>query len=103
LTRGADFQALFQQGKRIDRPSLIVLWREADAARRVGFAVSRQMRGAVKRNRVRRRLREAYRRAREVAPARVAVVIIGRPAALTANFNELIAELRDALAVIPGR
>ncbi len=80
---------------------MIVLWREADAVRRVGFAVSRQLRGAVKRNRVRRRLREAYRRAREAAPARVALVIIGRPGVLGVAFNDLVAELRDALGIIP--
>jgi hypothetical protein len=28
LTTSADFQALFQRGRRIDRPALIVLWRE---------------------------------------------------------------------------
>jgi ribonuclease P protein component len=100
LTRSAEFQALFQKGKRVDRPSLIVLWRDADASRRVGFAVSRQLGTAVKRNRVRRRLREAYRRSREAAPADIGLVIIGRPGALTVDFNDLVAEMRDALAGI---
>lgn len=101
MSGGADFQAIFQQGKRVDRPSLIVLWREA-ATRRVGFAVSRQIRGAVKRNRAKRRLREAYRSARDAAPARVTLVIIGRPAALSVAFGSLVTELRDALGAIPG-
>jgi ribonuclease P protein component len=65
--------------------------------------VSRQLRKAVKRNRVRRRLREAYRRARETAPAGIALVIIGRPGAIAVEFNELVAELRDALGIITGR
>jgi ribonuclease P protein component len=103
LTRSADFQALFQGGQRVDRPSLIVLWRECDAPRRVGFAVSRQVRNAVKRNRARRRLREAWRRSREAAPSRIALVIIGRPAALTVDFNDLVAELHGALGGIPRR
>ena len=102
LTSGADFQALFQQGKRIDRSSLIVLWRDVDAPRRVGFAVSRQLRGAVQRNRARRRLREAYRVARAAAPARTALVVIGRPAAVKVDFTVLVAELREALGAIPG-
>src|SRR5438309_803898 len=70
LTTGSDFQALFQRGKRVDRPSMTILWCESVDARRVGFAVSRQVRRAVAKNRVRRRLREAYRATRAAAPAR---------------------------------
>src|SRR5256886_5947953 len=36
LTSSADFQALFQRGKRIDRPSIIVLWQATDEPRRAG-------------------------------------------------------------------
>jgi ribonuclease P protein component len=102
LTTSAEFQALFQRGKRIDRPALIVLWREADEPTRVGFAVSRQLRSAVQRNRARRRLREAFRATRTAAPARAALVIIGRPASLTAPFEALRGQMRQALAAIPG-
>lgn len=79
-----------------------MLWREADEPTRVGFAVSRQLRSAVQRNRARRRLRAAFRATRAVAPARAALVIIGRPAALTAPFEALLGQLRQALASIPG-
>jgi ribonuclease P protein component len=103
LGRGAEFQAVFQQGKRIDRPSLVVLWRASDSPSRVGFAVSRQVRGAVKRNRVRRRLREAYRIARAAAPGEVAMVVVGRTSAMRVGFMDLVGEVRDALAAIPGR
>jgi ribonuclease P protein component len=102
LTTRADFQALFQRGKRIDRPALIVLWREADEPTRVGFAVSRQLRNAVQRNRARRRLREAFRSARTAAPTRAALVIIGRPASLTVSFESLLGQMRHALAAVPG-
>lgn len=102
MTSGAEFQALFQQGKRIDRATLIVLWREVESPRRVGFAVSRQVRGAVQRNRARRRLREAYRATRAAAPMRAALVVIGRPAVLNVDFPVLVADLREALQAIPG-
>jgi ribonuclease P protein component len=104
LTSGADFQALFRSGKRIDRPLMVVLWRpdESGGVRRAGFTVSRQVRGAVARNRVKRRLREAYRETRGEAPAAVAVVVIGRPAASSAPMTTLIGEMRKALATIPG-
>ena len=102
LTTSAEFQALFQRGKRIDRPSLIVLWRESTESTRVGFAVSRQLRLAVQRNRARRRLREAYRAARDAAPAHAALVVIGRPAVLREPFATLLGQMRQALAAIPG-
>jgi ribonuclease P protein component len=79
-----------------------VLWREATEPTRVGFAVSRQLRHAVERNRVRRRLREAYRATRAAAPARAALVVIGRPAALQAPFEVLVEQMRSALGAIPG-
>ena len=102
LTTSADFQALFQRGKRIDRPALIVLWRETAEPTRAGFAVSRQLKSAVQRNRARRRLREAYRASRDAAPPRAALVIVGRPAVLREPFTGLTAQLRGALAAIPG-
>jgi ribonuclease P protein component len=102
LTSSAEFQALFQRGKRIERPALIVLWRDADGPTRAGFAVSRQLRNAVERNRARRRLREAYRASRAAAPVGVQLVIVGRPAALTAPFAGLAGQLRTALSSIAG-
>jgi len=64
--------------------------------------VSRQVRGAVGRNRVKRRLREAYRATRGEAPAGVTLVIIGRPPAMIAPMKTLIGEMRQALGTIPG-
>lgn len=80
----------------------MVLWRETSEPTRAGFAVSRQLRNAVQRNRARRRLREAYRIARAAGPARAALVIVGRPGALREPFEALTAQLRGALAAIPG-
>lgn len=79
-----------------------MLWRETDEPTRVGFAVSRQLRNAVQRNRARRRLREAFRSTRAAAPARAALVVIGRPASLTAPFEALQGQMRQALGAIPG-
>lgn len=103
LTGKGDFQAVFEHGTRIERPSVVVLWKESGRARRVGFAVSRQMRGAVQRNRVRRRLREAYRAARGPEPARADVVVVARRPALTGLFEMLVRDLRRALGAIAER
>jgi ribonuclease P protein component len=100
LTTSAEFQALFQRGKRIDRPSCLVLWTEGAHARRVGFAVSRQINRAVDRNRIRRRLREAYRAARGAAPATAAMVVVGKKRVLEMKFGALVAELESAFATM---
>ena len=81
---------------------MIVLWHATAEPRRAGFAVSRQIRGAVQRNRARRRLREAYRAMRNAAPIYTALVIIVRPAALRKPFAVLAGELHEALTAIPG-
>jgi ribonuclease P protein component len=102
LTSRAEFQALFQHGKRIDRPSLIVLWRVSGGRRRAGFAVSRTVRGAVRRNRVKRRLREAYRLSQDAAPPAVDLVVVGRPVVLRADFGALLRDMRTALGEVSG-
>jgi ribonuclease P protein component len=93
LRRAAEFEAVFQHGSRHERATFVALWQHA-AERRVGFAVSRQVRGAVARNRVRRRIREAYRQVRAEMPADVALVIVARPGAATRSFRDLVGDLR---------
>ena len=93
LRRAAEFQAVFQHGSRHERPSFVALWRRGEG-RRVGFAVSRQVRGAVARNRARRRIREAYRQIRGQMAGDVAVVIVARPSAVSRPFPELVEDMR---------
>jgi len=100
LTTSADFRALFQRGKHIDRPSTIILWRESVEPRRVGFAVSRQVRRAVDRNRVRRRLREAYRATREPRPRAGRSSSSGSRRRSARRFKTLADEMRGALAAL---
>jgi ribonuclease P protein component len=104
LTSSSEFQALFRNGQKIDRPLMVVLWRQtgSDQVRRAGFTVSRQVRGAVARNRVKRRLREAYRQTRDAAPPRLSLVLIGRPAMLRAPMARVTGDMRTALETIPG-
>ena len=72
-------------------------------ASRVGVTVSRSVKGAVARNRARRRLREAS-RLELLGPGspllrsgiRYDVVLIGRPAALELSFEELLSEAAAA-------
>jgi len=70
---------------------------------RVGVTVSRQLKGAVDRNRARRRVREAARASlfegdsgAEQRGIRYDVVLIARPAALTLRFADLKEETEQA-------
>ena len=67
---------------------------------RVGFTVGRVLGGAVERNRMKRRLREAVRSERPAAGAAVDVVINPKKSLLTADFAELRKEVSQAFQVV---
>lgn len=99
--RGAgEFQAVFERGKRVERPAFVALWIPTPGRRKAGFTVSRQVRGAVKRNRARRRLREAFRRQRAALPSDISVVFVGRPMAQSVVFEELVQSLGEVLTML---
>ena len=75
----------------------MALWQAQVEGRQVGFAVSRRVGGAVARNRTRRRIREAFRRQQQSLPEGIAVMFIGRPAALTRRFSLLLEDMRRTL------
>lgn len=100
LRHAGDIQAVFQQGKREEQPGFVLLWRVGDGGLKVGFAVSRQVRGAVSRNRARRRLREAYRRHRAALPSKVTMMFVARPAALSRAFSDLMGDMQRAIAAV---
>jgi len=75
----------------------VLLWRARAGDTRAAFAVSRQIRGAVSRNRAKRRLREAYRR-QPARPPGIDAVFVARAAALEMPETELEREIAAALA-----
>ena len=66
---------------------------------RVGFTVGRALGGAVQRNRMKRRLREAVRMTFPVGVA-ADVVINPKKSLLTADFAAVVAEVSRAFAII---
>jgi ribonuclease P protein component len=108
LKRRTDFRALAQAGARAPAKAFVLqALRREDAAQdanldsgpvRVGFTVSKQVGNAVKRNRVRRRLREMVRLKPETAFAPGHdYALIGRQAALALPFGDMVRELDGAL------
>lgn len=93
LTRKRDFERVRREG-RSGANSLLVLQAVANGldVSRFGFVVGKRLGGAVARNRVKRRLREAIRL--EKFPPGWDIVVIGRRPVVTASFEEICAELR---------
>ena len=125
LLRHADFERVYKQGRRHFSASMTVFYwarPEADAADsqapdlhvlgkkragapalhglRIGFTVGRVLGGAVVRNRMKRRLREAVRMSRPKTGIAADVVINPKKALLTADFADVLKEVKRAFAVI---
>lgn len=67
---------------------------------RIGFTVGRALGGAVQRNRMKRRLREAVRLCRPAAASDVDVVINPKKLLLTTDFSAVLNEVTRAFVVI---
>ena len=67
---------------------------------RIGFTVGRVLGGAVQRNRMKRRLREAVRLSRPWPVVDVDVVVNPKKTVLTLSFDAVLNEIQQALVVI---
>ena len=107
LLRHADFERVYKQGRRhfASHMTVFYLARAVDTAAesvgsRVGFTVSKALGGAVQRNRMRRRLREAVRLQGVPTGTNADIVINPKRTLLSAEFSELRNEIARAFVVI---
>jgi ribonuclease P protein component len=94
ILRSADFRMVYDNGIRLSSPlfAAFCLARTDSAAGagvRLGLTVPRALGGAVVRNRIKRRLREAFRMHRSRFGPQWDIVLNPRRAALTAPFPEI--------------
>jgi ribonuclease P protein component len=106
LLKHADFERVYKQGRRHFSSHMTVFYlpRMADGpdgnTARVGFTVGRVLGGAVQRNRIKRRLREAVRLRRSILKDPVDVVINPKKSILTLEFARVLEEVGRAFDVI---
>jgi ribonuclease P protein component len=102
LLRHADFERVYKQGRRHFATHMTVFYLRGGEAQglRVGFTVGRGLGGAVERNRMKRRLREAVRQYRRSVSAAADVVINPKKSLLRAEFTELLQEVERAFRTI---
>jgi ribonuclease P protein component len=98
LSSPGDFARLAEQGVGKAHPLLVGRFARTDLAdTRFGFATSKRLGGAVVRNRVKRRIREALRAMAPSFQPGWDVLIIARPALITADHAALVGALRRVL------
>jgi ribonuclease P protein component len=102
LRKRVEFDQVYKGGERLSSANMTVIF--LTAADRggscVGFTAGKALGGAVVRNRIRRRLREAVRRHLSELKSPAVVVFHPRKSALRADFAQLEAEVTKAFAVI---
>jgi ribonuclease P protein component len=93
----ADFDRIFEHGRRQATPRLAVHWHAAPTPPRLGLAVSRKVDpNAVGRNRIKRALREVFRQHRHQLAAGD-YVVVARPSAREATREQLERHFLDLL------
>jgi ribonuclease P protein component len=103
LTRAAEFDAVAQLGRSVGGRYLTLRYRAAEGGdiARVGYAVPRKVGGAVDRNQVKRRLREAIARNESLLRPATDYVLIARPglaaAADAQGFDWLAEQVAELL------
>jgi ribonuclease P protein component len=101
IRRRADFLAA-AQGNKVSGSAFVLQARSRSDERppRFGITVTKKVGNAVERNRVRRRLREMVRISAVAARAGHDYVVIGRRAALTAAFAQMLEDFARAMRTV---
>ncbi len=90
LVRNKDFQLLYQRGKTIVSPYVVIYVRRNRLKyNRLGITAGKKIGGAVQRNRAKRVIRAAYREAEHLIPAGTDMVITARAAILDVRSTDI--------------
>ena len=90
LKKNYEFRRLYSKGKSAATPFLVVYARKSKRhTNRIGFTVSNKLGNAVKRNRVRRRLREIYRLNEQQFQCGWDIVVVARSRCVVADFQSI--------------
>ncbi len=99
LKKDSEYQRVYEQGSSKASSYLVVFWLENDLGyNRYGFSISRKIGKAVKRNQLKRQLKEIIRRwLSPLVDIGYDIVIIARPWINSLNFYEIKKDLQQLL------
>jgi len=107
LLKHADFQRVYKLGRRQFTGNMTVFYLRREPALtgepRVGLTVGKVLGGAVERNRIKRRMREAVRLSRLACNGAIDIVFNPRKSVMTMPFTELAAEVVRGLKLAEQR
>jgi ribonuclease P protein component len=97
VRRRSDFLRVQRSGRRVATRSFLLFARRNGLGHgRLGITVSKRVGNAVRRNRVKRLVREVYRLNREMFPSDADLVVVAKKAATVDDYEEVRAELTRA-------
>ena len=98
LNRNKDFKRLYYRGKSAADAALVLYCQKSrDNRIKLGITVSKKLGNAVKRNRIKRRIREAYRLSEEFVKPGYHLVIVARNKSARIPFALLQKSLLDLM------
>jgi ribonuclease P protein component len=103
VRRRVEYLAIQNRGRRLVGPNLLLFALPAlPGGGRLGVTVSKKVGGAVLRNRVKRWIRDCYRRRRPEFPPGLDLVVVARPPAAQADHRAVCNELASLARRLRG-
>lgn len=94
LTKKSDFQTIFEHGTRYTTENFVIFIHQNNRdIRRIGISVSKKVGGAVKRNRVKRLVREFFRLHKDQLPDSKDFLFIAKPGSTQLDYRSVSEEI----------
>lgn len=101
IRRKRDFSVIFRKSRKIEGKNITLLVRKnRESGRRVAFVVSKKIGNAVRRNRIKRLLRESYRNHKYLLGENTDIIFIAKPLITeedTGNINGEVSRLLQCI------
>ncbi len=99
LKKNKDFERVFKEGKKLWINSILLIIYAPNnlGYRRLGIVVSRKIRKATQRNKVKRWIRELFRRNKNWFPENCDLIIIPHPNLLSLSYKEFLEKTKKGL------